>query len=66
MKNHTVKTKRYGIIHCMAYCETCDKVWGDLDVDKSRRNARAHTLKTGHETGVETGTSTTYKRINKA
>ena len=55
-----VNSHQYGIIHCVGRCEECREDWGDVNVAKVRRQAKAHTLKTGHETTVETGTSTTY------
>jgi hypothetical protein len=57
-----VESEYYGIIHCIARCETCGEDWDDLDVSKCRRDAKKHTRETGHDTIVETGTATRYTK----
>lgn len=58
-----VESEYHGTIHCIARCDVCDLDWDDIDTRKSRRDARKHTLETGHDTIVETGTSTRYTRV---
>lgn len=57
-----VDVVRYGIVHVSAQCDSCD--WlpdNDLGLRKVKAAAKAHTLKTGHSTTVETGDSTEYR-----
>tara|TARA_R110000744_G_scaffold85683_3_gene167415 strand:- start:3082 stop:3270 length:189 start_codon:yes stop_codon:yes gene_type:complete len=56
-----VKSKYYGIVHSLARCDNCDWDGDDLDVGKTRKNARDHVRETGHVVHVETGTSTRYE-----
>lgn len=55
-----VKSDYYGIVHCMGFCDSCDETWADINPGVVRRSAKKHTLKTGHDTSVETGSVTRY------
>lgn len=46
------------IIHCIAYCVDCGKEWQQYKT--ARKNAYAHSLKTGHTVQVEIGSTFTY------
>lgn len=56
-----VKSEYHGIIHCIARCDVCDKDWDSTEVATARRGAKNHTRDTGHDTTVETGTTTKYR-----
>jgi len=63
-----VITKKFGIIHAYAQCNSCD--WDSaIDInDKNRmqglRNRiHRHVEKTGHKVNLETGNSTDYFKV---
>ena len=45
-----------------AYCQNCEKTWGDYKNHKARKAAYAHAKKTGHSVTVETTIATTYNQ----
>ena len=53
-----VKTKRYGVVHQIAFCKECD--WREEDYRIAQKEARKHTEKTGHSVAVETGIAYDY------
>lgn len=60
-----IKSKRYGIVHCMAQCQECN--WEDAIFSEKcqkpsdvRNEASKHIRQTGHSVHVETGISTSY------
>ena len=62
-----INTKRFGIIHASAYCNTCG--WTDgINIDepnrmqKLRNRIHKHVRNTGHSVDLETGSSTTYSK----
>ena len=52
--------KRRTIVHQIATCFTCGKVWEDYINSRARKNGYAHAKKTGHKVIVETGTAIRY------
>lgn len=64
-RNKKISMDRRGVIHLVAYCDTCgwDDAWGEHGRNQAaiRASAKRHVLKTGHPVTIETGTSTTYK-----
>ena len=61
-----IKAHRYGVIHYVAQCDTCG--WNDAGITEAERESvryrtRKHVEETGHEVNVESGSSTTYKRV---
>jgi hypothetical protein len=54
-----MKTKN-GIIHQIAYCQTCGKSKENHVASEARKWAYAHAKSTGHKVTVETGSFITY------
>lgn len=61
----SVKIIRRGVIHLIAFCDTCgwDDAWsgGPRSQDAVRQAAKRHTKTTGYAVTVESGTSTTFE-----
>jgi len=61
-----IEVKRYGVIHYVAQCDECH--FYEAGITESQRDAiryqvRKHVEKTGHAVNVESGSSTTYRKV---
>ena len=53
-----IKKRKTRIVHQIAYCLDCNKIWEDHT--KARKQAYQHAKKTGHRVRGETGTAWHY------
>lgn len=55
-----MKKENYGVIHQVAYCDSCGKSNEDYINGNARKWAWRHAKSTGHRVTVETGTAFQY------